>query len=184
MGDASVANPPSYSDSTTATASTTSGGKTLTLTSGIFTAQEIGEQVSGTGIPAGTKISAITSTTAATLSKAATAAETGESVTITAARSVGDAVTTSGSKTLTSATAKFTAADAGDEVAAAGLPAGTKISKFVSATSVTLSNAATTTATGVTAWFGYGNDYINANLPPAGDQGFCRITTTDGDGIS
>ncbi len=63
---------------------------------------------------------------------------------------VSDAVTTSGSATLTSATAKFTAADVGRAIAGAGIPSGATLAAVASAASATLSANATATATGVT----------------------------------
>lgn len=63
---------------------------------------------------------------------------------IVLARAVYDAVVTKGSTTVTSATAAFaTAQDAGIVVLGAGIPDGTTISSVGSATSVTLSAAAT-----------------------------------------
>ncbi len=60
-----------------------------------------------------------------------------------------DAITTSGSKTLTSATAAFKAEDAGRRVTGPGIPSGTTIATVTSATTVTLNNNATATTTGV-----------------------------------
>ena len=62
-----------------------------------------------------------------------------------------DGVTTSGSATLTSASkGGFTSALVGSPITGAGIPAGTTISAFVSATNITMSANATATATGVT----------------------------------
>lgn len=63
------------------------------------------------------------------------------------ARTVADAVTNS-TTTLVSATAAFVLTDQGKDVSGTGIPAGTKISTVNNATSVTLSKAATTTASG------------------------------------
>jgi flagellar hook protein FlgE len=68
-------------------------------------------------------------------------------------RQVTDAVTTAGSSTLTSASATFTADDVGRVVTGPGIPPGTVIVSVVDATTVTLSNAATATATGATVDF-------------------------------
>lgn len=67
-------------------------------------------------------------------------------------RSVSDGVTAS-STTVTSATANFTAADVGKKITGAGIPASTTITARGSATSITISNAATATATGVSLTF-------------------------------
>jgi ABC-type phosphate transport system substrate-binding protein len=61
-----------------------------------------------------------------------------------------DGVTTSGSTTLTSATAAFKAADVGVSISGTGIPASTTIAGFTNGTTVTLSNAATSSNTGVT----------------------------------
>lgn len=63
---------------------------------------------------------------------------------------VADAATTSGSAAITSATAKFTAADVGRAISGSGIPAGATISAVASPTAATLSANATATATGVT----------------------------------
>lgn len=96
-------------------------------------------------------------------------------------RLVIDGVTTSGSTTVTSATALFTAADVGRPITGPGIPAVTYIAARTSATSVTLSTAATVTASGVSltiAAGGYehliqsawGNNNVMAvqNLDPGG----------------
>jgi len=66
------------------------------------------------------------------------------------ARTVTDGVTTTGSNTVTSATANFMESDEGGTITGAGLPSGTLISEVASASSTTVSNNATATATGVT----------------------------------
>jgi len=75
---------------------------------------------------------------------------------------VADAVTTSASTTLTSATAAFTSAMTGKAIKGAGIPGGTTLT-FVNATTVTLSQAATATATGVTIQFGGGTSFLTPN---------------------
>jgi hypothetical protein len=65
-------------------------------------------------------------------------------------RQVTDGVTTSGSTTLTSATANFGAGDIGKTIRGAGIPALAYMTAFASGTSCTLSAAATASATGVT----------------------------------
>lgn len=61
-----------------------------------------------------------------------------------------DADTTSASTSLTSASGLFTAADVGQVVTGDGIPVGTRIAALVDPTEVTLSAAATATASGVT----------------------------------
>lgn len=73
-------------------------------------------------------------------------------------RAVTDAAMTSGSATLTSATAAFTAADVGKwfkvtGAGASGIPLYGTISAYTNATTVTLSVTAGTTVTGKRAWF-------------------------------
>src|SRR5215831_13754251 len=74
---------------------------------------------------------------------------TATSSTIVLGRQVTDGVLTSGSTTLTSATAAFTAADNGRPVSGTGIPAGATLT-FVNATTATLSAAATASGTAVT----------------------------------
>jgi hypothetical protein len=89
---------------------------------------------------------------------ACAAAVSGRSLTWAPAldRSVTDAATTSGSATLTSATANFQATDVGKVITGPGIPAGTVISARASTTSITLSANATATATGVSVSWGGG----------------------------
>lgn len=84
------------------------------------------------------------------------------------ARTVTDGVLTSGSTTITSATAVFLSAEVGAPIGGIGLPVGTTIATWVSATTVTLSNAATATATGVSLTFG---GLYHADLDTTGAPG-------------
>jgi prepilin-type N-terminal cleavage/methylation domain-containing protein len=77
-----------------------------------------------------------------------------------ASRTVNDAATTSGSPTLTSTNAGFTSGDAGLAVSGAGIPIGTTISAYVNATTVTLSQNASATGSGVTATFGAASSVV------------------------
>jgi hypothetical protein len=89
-----------------------------------------------------------------------------------------DAVTTSGSAILTSATATFVPEDAGKPISGAGIPGGTTILSQQSATQVTLSANATATATGVAISFSQFSDvgpvavldstlkFLNSGLSP------------------
>jgi hypothetical protein len=69
-------------------------------------------------------------------------------------RTVTDGVTTSGSATITSATAAFSTDDIGKPISGTGIPANTTISAVASATSATLSANATASGTGITFTFG------------------------------
>jgi len=68
----------------TVTGTVTAGSATFTLTAGALTANDVGVQISGTGIPAGDTIASVTSSTAGTLASNATASHAGETLTITA----------------------------------------------------------------------------------------------------
>lgn len=71
------------------------------------------------------------------------------------ARTVSDAVTTSGSATLTSPLqAMFTSSDVGKSIAGTGIPTGTTIQSYTNATTVTMSNSATADASSVEAVIG------------------------------
>jgi hypothetical protein len=74
-------------------------------------------------------------------------------VTTTASRSVVDGVLNS-TTTVTSATAAFVAADVGKSISAVGIPTGAVIATRVSATNITLSVAATASASGVSLTIG------------------------------
>jgi Phage capsid family len=65
-------------------------------------------------------------------------------------RTVTDAATTSGSPTLSSATAAFSSADVGRSVSGAGIPTSATIASVTNATTAVMSANATATATGVT----------------------------------
>lgn len=60
----------------------TSGSPTVTSNSGPFNSNEIGESISGTGIPSGTTVKSVQSSNSATMSKNATSSESGDSITI------------------------------------------------------------------------------------------------------
>jgi HAMP domain-containing protein len=70
-----------------------------------------------------------------------------------ASREVTDGVTTEGSVELTSATADFTLFDIGSPVSGTGIPPGTVIAEWVSASEVNMSQQATADGTGVTVTF-------------------------------
>lgn len=67
---------------------------------------------------------------------------------------VTDAVMTSSSATLTSNSANFTAADVGTAIAGTGIPPGTTIQSLTNSTTVTMSNSATTSGSGMEATIG------------------------------
>ena len=79
----------------------------------------------------------------------------------TGSQTFGDGSTTASSKTFTSASANFSPSDVNGTITGTGIPAGTTISSWTSATSVQLSQNATATAIGVTFIFerGVGNVY-------------------------
>jgi hypothetical protein len=82
-----------------------------------------------------------------------------QSVTVfkaTGARVVTDGVTTNASTTVTSATAAFGAGDLGRPISGSGIPTGSVIVAFSSATSITISAPATASASGVTLTLGGG----------------------------
>jgi hypothetical protein len=66
----------------TFTGSVSSGSTTLTAPSGTFSSADVGDTVSGTGIPSGTTITAETSSSTATMSNAATATNASDSISI------------------------------------------------------------------------------------------------------
>lgn len=80
-------------------------------------------------------------------------------------RTVADAVVTSGSNLITSATAAFTVNEIGRTVSGAGIPASAIIESFISATAVTLSAAATASGVDVSVTVsGVPTSYMQANI--------------------
>ena len=119
----------------------TAGSTTLSSASANFQASDVQLPVTGCGIPTGTYIASVTNATTAVLSKAAT---------VTRPFAVSDGVTTSGSTTVTSASAGFsTACDANKAISGTGIPAGTYIKTVTNSTTITISAKATATGTGV-----------------------------------
>lgn len=104
------------------------------------------------------------------------------------AKNVNDGAITASSKTLTSASASFTAADVGKTVIVAGAGASgtfttltTTIAAFVSSTSVTLTAAATNTVSG--AGVCYGTDDVNA-IQAAVNDALLASAGTPGNGAT
>ncbi len=129
------------------TGNTTSGSTTITLTAGSVFATDVNHGISGfsasvslnggtgttavanSALPAGAYIVSVTNATTAVLNVAATATGTAKKWTIenSDSRTFKDAVTTSGSGTVTSATANFTAADVGRTITGTNMKHGAKI---------------------------------------------------------
>jgi hypothetical protein len=146
-----------------ATGSTTSGSKTLTSTTAHFTAGDVGRGISATSIPHGDTIATFTNVNTVVLAVAANATAANkkisiaDSATLTSARQLKDAHTTSGSLTVTSATAVFAPSDVGLPISGVGLPAGDWIATAPNATTITLHAAATTTLTAAVLTIGVPN---------------------------
>lgn len=140
----------------TAAINTTSASTTITYTSGVLSAADIGRPISGPGIQGGAFITTATATSG-TISQTATATGTAVAVKIehTRARLLVDAtVTTAASSNLTSATAKFSSADVNKSVSGGAFTSGAKITAFVNATTVTVAPAATLASTNDTITIG------------------------------
>jgi hypothetical protein len=122
------------------------------------TGEDLGRTVTGPGAVAGTTITAVGSTSSITISPALA----------TNARSSGaDGNLTTGSTTVTSASANFQPQDTGmviaDTTTPANIPANTIITKVVNTTTVQISAAAAGTAT---------TDVLSLSVPAAGSQVF------------
>ncbi|MDQ1495132.1 MAG: hypothetical protein QOG69_1615, partial [Actinomycetota bacterium] len=110
---------------------------------------DVGRTITGTDIPHQTKIASVTNATTAIMTKAATATSTTEQLTIgpaanqTTARFVHDTHTTSGSTTVTSASAGFASWDTNLPVVGTNIPAGARIVTVTNATTIVISAAAT-----------------------------------------
>ena len=130
---------------------TTNASNTITSATANFLPADVGRIVTGTNIPGYDKIASVTNTTTAVLTTAATATGTAQTLTIGAneqvssTREVTDASITSGSTTLSSASANFQASDLQLPVTGCGIPAGTYITSVTDASDVVLSQAATVT---------------------------------------
>ena len=135
---------------------TTNGSKTVTSATAAFTSTDVGNPVSCNTITAGTTIAAVGSATSMTLSANATGTGSGKTLTVygDGDRTVMDAVTTSGSTTLTSATAYFSSADVGKAIVGTSLNALTTISSVTNSTTIVLSSAANATITASTVTIG------------------------------
>lgn len=160
-------------------AATTSGDATITSATALFTVVDEGRPVAGTNIPVGTTIASVTSATSAELSANATGTGTG---TLTIGRSglyVADAVTTTGSPTITSATAVFLDDDVGKPITGAGIPDFTRILSVTNTTTAVLDANATASATGVTVRVGTGLDQVLFEPGWPGDRATDELVWVD-----
>lgn len=137
---------------------TASGSTTLTSTTGkaAFTSTDVNNPVTGTNIQSGTIITAVSSATSATMSKPATASGNNIYVSVygDGNRTLMDAFTTSGSTTITSNTAYFTAADVGKPIVGAAIASGSTVAAVTNGTTATLSTAATADSGNLTVTIG------------------------------
>ncbi len=129
---------------------TTTNNSTTITTPTTLPAGDVGSNIYGAAIPAGTTITAI-SGTSVTLSSAATATSANAIITVSpvlpVTRTISDAAITNGSTTLTDPGGSFTPGDVGDGVLAGQIPAGATITAVTSGSTATMSAAATATAT-------------------------------------
>ncbi len=131
----------------------TSGSTTVTSATAGFSAADANQIIIGNGLKPGTKIASvnvngttITTAPAADLTSTTAQLSIGDTA-ISAPRQINDGHTTSGTANVTSATAKFLAADAGTGISGPGIPAGTCIKTVSSSTAILLTKNATATAT-------------------------------------
>jgi hypothetical protein len=150
----------------------TSGSTTVTSATAGFNAADANQIISGNGLKPGTKIAnvnvngtTITIAPAADLTSTTAQLSIGDTA-ISAPRQINDGHTTSGTANVTSATAKFLAADAGTGISGPGIPAGTYIKTVSSSTAIILTK--NTTATATTAKLVIGSPTISA--PKNGDH--------------
>jgi hypothetical protein len=129
------------------------GSTAVTSATAGFNATDVGQIISGNGLKPGTKIVTVPNATSITITPAADLTSTTAQLAIgdnavTIVRAVNDGHTTLGSATITSATARFAAADTGTGIALAGvIPVGTYIKTVTNATTVVLTKNATATST-------------------------------------
>lgn len=131
----------------------TSGSTTVTSATAGFNATDIGQIISGNGMKPGTKIVTVPTASQVTITPAADVTSTTAQLSVgdnavTPVRQITDGHTTLGSPNVTSATARFSAADTGTGISLAGvIPAGTYIKTVTSATAIVLTKNATATST-------------------------------------
>jgi hypothetical protein len=136
---------------TVADGATTSASTTVTSATANFQPGDAGRILSGTNIPNYDAIATVNSTTNVTLTTAATATGTAQTLTVGAGeftsstRQLSDAQISSGSTTLTSASANFQASDVQLPVTGCGIPAGDYVTAVTNPTTATLNAAATLT---------------------------------------
>lgn len=150
---------------------TVAGSDVITgMSGGRFTTLEHGARVIGAGIPNPVTITEIIDQQNARISKPATATASGVTVTIGhGPRVVADAVTTSGSTTLTAPLGYFSKHfETKRYVTGAGIPAGAYIASVTDSSTVVLSAAATATAGPVSITLG---DYIDGGDIFIGEAG-------------
>jgi hypothetical protein len=130
---------------------TTLNSTTISSATANFLPADVGRIVTGTNIPGYDTIASVTNTTTAVLTTKATASGTLQTFTIGAneqtsnTREVTDGAVSSGSTTLSSASANFQASDVQLPVTGCGIPTGTYITSVTDASDVVLSQAATLT---------------------------------------
>jgi hypothetical protein len=167
----SVTNTASIASGATTFTATNCAGATGFINRGITTVGGVA------GIAARTFVTSISGACLVTLNKptnAVIAAGTTFKIDSTSPRSVGDASTTSGSPTITSATANFTAADNGFSVTGTNIPPNTTMT-FVNATTATLSQNAD--GTGVNQALSFGGTLVSASHRTFNDGQYTSTTT-------
>jgi len=144
--------------SVTTTAATAVGGTVVTAAAGHFSATDIGHTISGTGVPSRAFIAATTATTATlnvpVCSPVSTTCPVAGPIPVGAvlliensrSRTVKDGVTSASSTTVTSATAKFAAADVGKSLSGSTIPDGRTIASVPNATTAVLNSGVGVTA--------------------------------------
>jgi hypothetical protein len=181
------------------TGNTTSGSPNIVLTAGHFAATDVDHPISGwassaslnggatpavaltnSGLPAGTFIKTFTDATHAVLSANATGTFTVRKWTLenTTSRTVTDGATTSGSGTVTSATANFQPGDVGRTITGTNMAHGAKITVRTSATQVTVAPVATATGSGQTLSVGPATNQTTARTVHDGHTTATQTTLT------
>ena len=156
------------SSTTTLLASTTSGSTSVVVSSTV--GLNVGEQISGNGIPAGTTITSILDATHIQISVAATATDPNTLVfSAPLSNTLLAASTSSGSKTVT--VPSTVGLSVGQAVTGVGIPAGTTVASILDSTHVGLSQAAQSTAS-VSLSFGGAANALGASLNGAANLVF------------
>ncbi len=150
------------------TASTTNGSNAVTFASAV-TDLQVGQSITGNGIPAGAIITSVISPTQVTISSAATATASSSLILSYPLQAVSrSGTTTSGSSNITLST-PVGAISVGHKVSGPGIPEGATVVAVISPTEITISSPAFATGAAAALSFAGAASSVGASLNVAGN---------------